>query len=110
MPDLKIENFDRKEKEKDIMQLVYATGRPRQMEFGIASSPNLLPTGAEIYAVYEGARADRRLDEHTFVAMSDEEFYTFQSLAIAAEQNEARRASTSGTSLFDKLCRLLRGQ
>jgi hypothetical protein len=107
---LKIENFDGKERKEQIMQLVYATGRPRQMEFGITSSPNLLPTGAEIYAVYEGDRADRRLDEQTFVAMSDEEFYTFQSLANVAEQNEARRASAAGDGLMNKLFRLLRGQ
>jgi hypothetical protein len=80
------------------------------MEFGITTNPNMIPTGAEIYAVYEGARADRRLDEHTFIAMSDEEFYTFQSLASVAEQNEARRTGAAGGGLFDKLRRLLRGQ
>lgn len=77
------------------MQFVYATGQPRNMEFAVASRQDRVPTGATIYAtLYRGGKAVENLDEHTFNAMSDEEFYTFRSLIQDARRNEAQGART----------------
>ena len=77
------------------MQFVYATGQPRNMEFAIASRQDRVPSDATIYAtLYRGGKAVENLDEHTFNAMSDEEFYTFRSLIQDARQNEAEGART----------------
>jgi hypothetical protein len=72
------------------MQFVYATGQPRNMEFAVTSRKDRVPSGATIYATLCGSKAVENLDEHTFNAMSDEEFYTFRSLV-----QEARRQSES---------------
>lgn len=74
------------------MQFVYATGQPRNMEFAITSRQDRVPTGATIYATLCGSRAVENLDEHTFNAMSDEEFYTFRSLVQDARQGESAEA------------------
>ena len=72
------------------MQFVYATGQPRNMEFAITSRQDRVPTGATIYATLCGSKAVENLDEHTFNAMSDEEFYTYRALI-----QEARRQCES---------------
>ncbi|HEY1402501.1 MAG TPA: hypothetical protein VGB05_00085 [Pyrinomonadaceae bacterium] len=75
------------------MQFVYATGQPRHMEFAVTSRQDRVPSGATIYAtLHRGGKAVENLDEHTFNAMSDEEFYTFRSLVQDARQDEARCA------------------
>ena len=68
------------------MQFVYATGQPRNMEFAVTSRQDRVPTGATIYATLCGSKTVENLDEHTFNAMSDEEFYTFRSLIQDARQ------------------------
>lgn len=85
------------------MKLVYATGRPRNFEFAVASGPAHLPAGARVLAVCDGRAADSLLDEQTFGAMTDEEFYTLQSLIAASRGSEsarpnipARPAATTG--------------
>ena len=70
------------------MQFVYATGQPRNMEFAVTSRQDRVPTGATIYATLCGSKAVENLDEHTFNAMSDEEFYTFRSLIQDARQQQ----------------------
>ena len=75
------------------MQFVYATGQPRNMEFAVASRQDRVPSGATIYAtLYRSGKAVENLDEHTFNAMSDEEFYTFRSLIQEARQDAAHGA------------------
>jgi hypothetical protein len=68
------------------MQFVYATGQPRNMEFAITSRQDRVPSGATIYATLCGNKAVENLDEYTFNAMSDEEFYTYRSLLQNARQ------------------------
>ena len=77
------------------MQFVYATGQPRNMEFAITSRQDRVPTGATIYATLCGSKAVENLDEHTFNAMSDEEFYTFRSLVQDARKGESAEAGNS---------------
>jgi hypothetical protein len=75
------------------MQFVYATGQPRNMEFAVTSRQERVPVGATVYAtLYRGGKAVENLDEHTFNAMSDEEFYTFRSLVQDARRDEAQGA------------------
>ena len=80
------------------MQFVYATGQPRNMEFAITSRQDRVPTGATIYATLCGSKAVENLDEHTFNAMSDEEFYTYRALVQDArqQQSESAQAATKG--------------
>ena len=81
------------------MQFVYATGQPRNMEFAITSRQDRVPTGATIYATLCGSKAVENLDEHTFNAMSDEEFYTFRSLVQdARQQGESVEAPGGATT------------
>jgi hypothetical protein len=81
------------------MQFVYATGQPRNMEFAITSQQNRVPTGATIYATLCGSKAVENLDEHTFNAMSDEEFYTYRALLQDARQQQDERAQTAPKGL-----------
>lgn len=83
------------------MRLVYATGRPRFMEFDIASTPDRVPAGARVFAACTAERADEHLDEQTFGAMSDEEFFTFKLLVHRARQLEAERRAGGGFNLID---------
>ncbi|HEV7903420.1 MAG TPA: hypothetical protein VGO96_06225 [Pyrinomonadaceae bacterium] len=70
------------------MQFVYATGQPRNMEFAITSRQDRVPTGATIYATLCGSKAVENLDEHTFNAMSDEEFYAYRALLQNAREQQ----------------------
>lgn len=77
------------------MRLVYATGRPRNFEFDVTSGPLNLPAGARVLAVCDGPATDTRLDEQTFGAMSDEEYYTLQALISSTERAESARPNTT---------------
>jgi hypothetical protein len=81
------------------MQFVYATGQPRNMEFAITSRQDRVPTGATIYATLYGSKAVENLDEHTFNAMSDEEFYAYRSLLQEASQQPDERAQDAPKGL-----------
>lgn len=70
------------------MQFVYATGQPRNMEFAVTSRQDRVPSGATIYATLCGSKAVENLDEYTFNAMSDEEFYTYRALIQDARQQQ----------------------
>lgn len=77
------------------MQFVYATGQPRNLKFAVANRQDRVPSGATIYAtLHRGGKAVENLDEHTFNAMSDEEFYAFRSLIQDARQKETQGART----------------
>jgi hypothetical protein len=67
------------------------------MEFAVTSRQDRVPSGATVYATLCGSKAVENLDEHTFNAMSDEEFYTFRALV----QN-ARQQSESGSARNDR--------
>ncbi len=73
------------------MQFVYATGRPRNMDFAITSRQEAIPSEAIIYATCYGQKAIENIDDDTFSAMTDEEFYTYKSLV-----QDARRSETNG--------------
>ncbi|HEX5709373.1 MAG TPA: hypothetical protein VFX96_18875 [Pyrinomonadaceae bacterium] len=77
------------------MRLVYATGRPRSFEFAVASGPLHLPAGARVLAVCDGPAIDSQLDEQTFGAMSDEEYYTLQALISSLQSAESARPKTT---------------
>ena len=78
------------------MKIIYATGRPSDMEFAVTSSENLIPKEATVYAVCDGKRTETKLDEQTFGAMTDGEYYRLQSLISAARESEAERARREG--------------
>lgn len=95
------------------MRFVYATGQPRYMEFAIASTPDRVPAGARVYAACTAERAEEHLDEQTFGAMSDEEFFTFKQFVHRARQLEAERVERGGFDLAGAARRLyarLRGR
>lgn len=73
------------------MRLIYTTGGPRQMEFAVVSGQHAIPTGARVVAVCDGERTVRRLDEETFRAMTDEDYYTLDGLIADTQQAEASR-------------------
>jgi hypothetical protein len=83
------------------MRLVYATGRPRSFEFSVASGPLKLPAGARVLAVCDGTATDTRLDEQTFGAMTDEEYYTLQALISSTQSVESARPDMTTTRTGD---------
>jgi hypothetical protein len=80
------------------MRLVYATGRPHKFEFAVANGPLDLPGGARVLAVCDGPVTDSRLDEPTFRAMTDAEFYTLQGLIASSQRLESARLETLETA------------
>jgi hypothetical protein len=92
------------------MQFVYATGQPRNMKFAVTSRQHGVPSGATIYAtLQQGGKSVENLDEHTFNAMSDEEFYTYRSVVQDARQrDEARGARTGEFAAAQPLCKIFR--
>jgi hypothetical protein len=78
------------------MQFVYATGQPRNMEFAITNRQDRVPTGATIYATLCDSKAVENLDEHTFNAMSDEDFYAYRALLQNARQQQQQGEGAQG--------------
>lgn len=89
------------------MQFVYATGQPRNMEFAVTSRQDRVPSGATVYATLCGSKAVENLDEQTFNAMSDEEFYTFRSLVQNARQQGESRNAQNGAATGKGLNKIL---
>jgi hypothetical protein len=73
------------------MILVYAIGQPGFLEFATASNHGLLPSGATILAIADGARTTELLDEHTFNRMTDEEYYELQGMLREVRQQHEQR-------------------
>jgi len=71
------------------------------MEFNIASTPDRVPAGARVFAACTAERAEEHLDEQTFGAMSDEEFFTFKQLVHRARQLESERRAGGKFNLID---------
>jgi hypothetical protein len=88
--------------------LVTATGQPRNLEFAIVNGREVIPAGAQIYAIFSGEYAFEQLDEHLFDAMTDEEYFTFRTLAQDAREREARRWQSPPASLAKSLLGKLR--
>jgi hypothetical protein len=74
------------------MRLVYATNTPRHFEFAVAARPDALPSGAQILAVCDGQQFEGRLDGSAFDRMTDEEYYTLQTMIARARRDERRRS------------------
>ena len=81
------------------MQFVYATGQPRNMEFAVTNRQDRVPSGATIYATLCGSKAVENLDEQTFNAMSDEEFYAYRALIQNARQQQSESAQDAPKGL-----------
>ena len=90
------------------MRFIYGVGRPRGLEFGVASRRVAVPEGAELYAICEGAHTVRHLDEQTFAAMTDEEYFTLRELIAEAERAETTCAANSPSHDARPLGRLVR--
>ncbi len=73
------------------MQVIYATGQPRLLEFAIAEQRRAVPDGATVFAICDGDRGVSQLDERTFAAISDEEYYSYMALLRDAVKREKRR-------------------
>ena len=90
------------------MRLIYATGTPRQLEFAVAPAHSALPAGARVLAVCDGEHFEGRLDGNTFDHMTDQEYYTLQSLISEARRSELRTASVRAASAASGLRHLVR--
>jgi len=88
------------------MHLVYATGQPGQFDFDIAPTRERVPRGARVFATCSGKSVAETLDEHTFQAMTDGEFYALQALIRQACEREARRERVRKSAL-DRILRRL---
>lgn len=73
------------------MQVIYATGQPRLLEFAIAEQRQAVPAGAIVFAICDGDRLVSQLDEYLFAAITDEEYYTYMELLRDAVEREKRQ-------------------
>lgn len=73
------------------MQVIYATGQPRLLEFAVADRRQTVPTGATVFAICDGDRLVSQLDEDLFNAIADEEYYTYMALLRDAVEQEKKR-------------------
>ena len=91
------------------MRIIYATGTGRRREFAVAQAPESLPEGAQVFAVCNGSEITRCREEQ-LDALSDGEYYAFQSAlreAAAREQQAARpSARRARPGLLRRLIRL----
>ncbi len=82
------------------MQLIYATGQPRNMEFAVANSAATVPADATVLATCTRDAEVEHLDDHTFATMTDAEFYSFRSLVNTVRRLESRRAERAATAMI----------
>jgi hypothetical protein len=68
------------------MQVIYATGAPRYLDFAVTNNRAAVPSDAILLAICTPERTMENLDEDLFNAITDEEYYTFRALVNAAEQ------------------------
>ena len=97
------------------MQIIYATGQPRMLEFDIAKQRQAVPAGAIVFAICDGDRLVPKLDENLFEAISDQEYYTYMALlrdAVGRERQHprARHATTMARRFFNWLSGLAAGE
>lgn len=90
------------------MVIVYATGEPGYLEFHLAQDQKAIPEHSTIYAICEGERCEDSLDEYTFRAMSDGEYYELQTSITLAQRLEAQRLQgLRNSNLFHRVLRWL---
>ena len=82
------------------MMIVYATGEPGYLEFHLAQDQKAIPENSTIYAICDGERCDNSLDEYTFRAMTDGEYYELQTSINVAKRLEAERLQGLRNSNF----------
>jgi hypothetical protein len=92
------------------MHFVYATGQPGQFDFNLAQTRAGVPSGARVFATCTGESLAEMLDQHTFHAMTDGEYYELQTLIRRARQLEAERKRLRGSSVLDRISRWLLGR
>lgn len=68
------------------MQVIYATGGPRYLDFAVTNNRAAVPANAILLAICTAERTMENLDEDLFSAITDEEYYTFRSLVSEAER------------------------
>lgn len=73
------------------MQLIYATGQPRQLRFAVVDRRQDVPAGATVLAICDGTRHVSQLEEHFFAAITDEEYYTYMELLREVVKREKTR-------------------
>lgn len=79
--------------EKKSMQVIYATGEPRYLDFAITNNRSAVPSNAILLAICTAEKTMENLDEDLFNALTDEEYYTFRALVFEAEQLVKRGAA-----------------
>ena len=73
------------------MQVIYATGRPRDLNFALVNGREAVPAGATDFATCDGDRLVSQLDEDLFAAITDEEYFTYMALVREAAELEKKR-------------------
>ena len=73
------------------MQVIYATGEPRYLDFAVTDNRSSVPLGAILLAICTAEKTMENLDEDLFNSITDEEYYTFRALVTQAEQLVKRR-------------------
>jgi len=76
------------------MQVIYAIGQPRLLEFTVTDRPQTVPAGAIVFAICDGNRRESltpQLDEDLFAVITDEEYYTYMALLRDAVEGEKKR-------------------
>lgn len=68
------------------MQVIYATGEPRYLDFAVTNNRSTVPADAILLAICTPERTMENLDEDLFNAITDEEYYAFRALVNEAEQ------------------------
>ena len=73
------------------MQVIYATGEPGYLDFGIAEQRRAVPAGAKVFAICNGDRVVSELDERLFAALSDADYYDYKAVLRQALEREKSR-------------------
>ena len=81
------------------MRVIYATGKPRYLNFAVAERREAVPAGAILFAICTATRTMENLDEDLFEAITDEEYYTFRALITEAEQFERRQRQPQSSTI-----------
>ena len=82
------------------MQVIYATGEPGYLDFAIAEQRRAVPAGAKVFAICNGDRVVSELDERSFAAMSDADYYDYMAVlrqALEREKSRLRERNAAST-------------
>ena len=91
------------------MHIIYATGHPGQLDFDIVQTRERVPHGARVFATCSRESVAEMLDDRTFYAMSDGEFYELRALIRKARELEAERKQLTRSDLLRRISRWLFG-